>query len=63
MLRENPNWKTQEGESTDAGHRGGALRSSAEAAVMAVERRKRIVSAKRIGQPILGGTSESSKTV
>lgn len=43
MLRENPNWKTQEGESTDAGHRGGALRSSAEAAVMVVERRRRIV--------------------
>jgi len=43
MLREKPNWKPQEGESTDAGHRGGALRSSDEAAVMAVEQRECVV--------------------
>jgi hypothetical protein len=43
MLREKPNWQSQEGESTDAEHRGGAIRISDEAAVMAVERRNRIV--------------------
>jgi hypothetical protein len=43
MPREKPNWKPQEGESTNAGHRGGALRISDEVAVMAMEQRKRIV--------------------
>ncbi len=39
MLREKLNWTTQKSESTDAGHRGGATRSSDEAFVMKVERR------------------------
>ena len=62
MLREKPNWKPQEGESTDAGHRGGALRSSDEAAVMAVERRECVVQRSKLVNQ-LGGTNESSKTV
>lgn len=64
MLREKPNWTTQEGESTDAEHRGGILRSSDEATVMVVERRECIVQRNKLGQPIKrGGTSESSKTI
>ena len=51
MLREKLNWTTQKSESTDAGHRGGTLCSSDEAAVMAVERRKRVVQRKHVGQP------------
>jgi group II intron reverse transcriptase/maturase len=43
MLREKPNRQPREGESTDAEHRGGALRISDEGAVMALERRERIV--------------------
>jgi hypothetical protein len=39
MLREKPKWKPHEGESTDAEHGGGAVRSSEEAPVMGVERR------------------------
>ena len=50
MLGEKPNWTTQESESTDAGHRGGMLCSNDEAAVMAVERRKRVVQRKYLGQ-------------
>ncbi len=62
MLREKPNWKPQEGESTDAGHRGGALRSSDEAAVIAVERRECVVQRNKLVNQ-MGGTNESSKTV
>ena len=51
MLREKLNWTTQKSESTDAGHRGGMLCSSDEAAVIAVERRKRVVQRKHVGQP------------
>ena len=51
MLREKLNWTTQKSESTDAEHRGGMLCSSDEAAVMAVERRKRVVQRKHVGQP------------
>ena len=30
MIREKPEWRTHQGESTDAGHRGGITRSSDE---------------------------------
>jgi hypothetical protein len=43
MLREKLKWKPHGGESTDAGHRDGAIRSSDEAPVMGVERRDCIV--------------------
>ena len=39
MLREKSKWKPHEGESTDAEHGGGLLRSSEEVSVMEMERR------------------------
>src|SRR3954464_11014958 len=39
MLREELKWKTHEGQSTDARHRGGWARSSVEVPVMGMERR------------------------
>jgi hypothetical protein len=39
MLREKSKWRPHEDESTDAGHRGGATRSSNEGSVMGTERR------------------------
>ncbi len=39
MRRENSKWWSHKEESTDAGHRGGAARSSVEALVMRVEQR------------------------
>lgn len=47
----------REGLSTDLEHRGGPSRSSAEAAVMAVERRGRIIRVLLYGQPPVGGRS------
>ena len=43
MVREKPKWRTHEGESTDAGHRGGPTRSSVEVSVMEMERRGWII--------------------
>src|SRR3954447_12536936 len=43
MLREEPKWRSHEGQSTDAGHRGGSARSSEEVPVMGMERRGRII--------------------
>jgi hypothetical protein len=43
MLREKFKRKHRKSKSTDAGHRGGAVRSSEEAAVMAVERRDCVI--------------------
>lgn len=43
MLREKLKWKTHESQSTDAGHRGGATRSSDEGPVMGLERRGCVV--------------------
>ena len=39
MLREKPKWKPHEGESTNAEHGGGPIRSSVEISVMEMERR------------------------
>jgi hypothetical protein len=63
MLRKKPNWQPQEGESTDAGHRGGVPRSSVEAAVMAVEQRGHIVQQSQLVNHIMGGTIARSETV
>ena len=43
MVREKLKWKTHEGESTDAGHRGGPTRSSVEVSVIGMERRGWII--------------------
>ena len=43
MQREKFNWKPRENENTDAVHRGGRTRISAEATVMEVEQRGSIV--------------------
>jgi len=43
MLREKFKWRPHEDESTDAQHRGGAIRSSDEVFVMKMERRDCIV--------------------
>ncbi len=43
MTREKPKWRTHEGESTDAEHRGGPTRSSVEVSVMGMERRGWII--------------------
>ena len=43
MIRENHNRKPREWESTDAGHGGGAARSSVEGSVMGLERRGGII--------------------
>jgi len=52
-----PSGGNREGLSTDPGHRGGPSRSSAEAAVMAAERRGRIIRVLFAGQPPSGGRS------
>ena len=39
MLREKLKWRSHKGESADAGHRGGATRSSGEVFVIEMERR------------------------
>ena len=43
MTREKLKWRPHESESTDAGHRGGATRSSVEGSVMELEQRGCIV--------------------
>jgi len=57
MLREKPNRQSREGESTDAEHRGGALRISDEGAVMAPERRGRVVQRNELVNHTRGGTN------
>jgi hypothetical protein len=47
MAREKPKWKPHEGQSTDAGHRGGLARSSVEVPVMGTERRGQIIQFRR----------------
>ena len=55
MIREKLKWWTHEGESTDAGHRGGPTRSSVEVSVMEMERRGLDHLALLFGQPVMGG--------
>ena len=55
MPRETTKGKPPEVQSTDAGYRGGATRSSVEGAVMALERRGCPIRPETIGQPFEGG--------
>ena len=52
-----------EGESRDAKLGRGRIRSSVEAAVMAVERRDSVIYTSKIEQPEMGGFNERSKIV
>ena len=54
MPREEPKWRTHEGQSTDAGHRGGWARSSGEGPVMGLERRGPIIPFRRRDNPAMG---------
>src|SRR3954465_12265867 len=54
MRREEPKWKPHEGQSTDAGHRGGWARSSVEVPVMGMERRGPITRFRRRVNPAMG---------
>src|SRR3954447_24785349 len=54
MPREEPKWKPHEGQSTDAGHRGGWARSSVEVPVMGMERRGPITQLRRGVNPAMG---------
>src|SRR3954470_9745648 len=56
MLREEPKWKPHEGQSTDAGHRGGWARSSVEVPVMGMERRGPITQSRRRVNQAMGRT-------
>ena len=58
MLREKPKWKSHKGESTKAGHRGGATHSSDEVSVMEVERRGCIDQLYNVVNHIMGGAIE-----
>ena len=57
MPREKPKWSTHEGQSTDAGHRGGWARSSGEGPVMGLERRGPIIRSRRGVNPAMGRNS------
>src|SRR5262249_52121348 len=54
MPREKPKWSTHEGQSTDAGHRGGWARISVEGPVMGLERRGPIIRSRRGVNPAMG---------
>src|SRR3954452_9875685 len=54
MPREEPKWKPHEGQSTDAGHRGGWARSSVEVPVMGMERRGPITQLRHRVNPAMG---------
>lgn len=56
MLREKSKWRTHEDLSTEAEHRGGVTRSSAEVPVMGEEQRGRIAYALTLCQREIGGT-------
>lgn len=55
MIREKSKWRSHKDESTDAGHRGGATRSSVEVSVMEAERRGCIDRLYELVNPALGG--------
>jgi RNA-directed DNA polymerase len=55
MTREKFKWRTHKSESTKAGHRGGATRSSVEGSVMESEQRGCIVWLYWLDQPVMGG--------
>jgi hypothetical protein len=58
MQTEKLKWKTHEGESTDAVHRGGTTRSSEEVPDKGMERRGGVVEPNSMSQPAMGGADE-----
>jgi hypothetical protein len=58
MRTEKPKWKTHEGESTEAVHRGGTTRSSEEVPDKGMERRGGVVEPNSMSQPAMGGADE-----
>jgi hypothetical protein len=54
MPREKPKWRSHEGQSTDARHRGGWACSSVEGPVMGLERRGPITPSRRRVNPAMG---------
>ena len=58
MLREKLKWRPHKSESTDAGHRGGATRSSVEVSVMEMERRGCIDLLCEVANHFMGGAAE-----
>ena len=58
MGTEKAKWKTQEGESTAAVHRGGTTRSSDEVPDKGMERRGGGVEPNSMSQPAMGGADE-----
>lgn len=63
MRIEKPKRLNDKGESRDAGHRRGRIRSSEDAAVMAAERRNSVIYTSRVKQPEMGGFDEGRKVV
>ena len=60
-VREEPKWKPHEGQSTDAGHRGGWACSSVEVPVMGMERRGPITRFRRRVNPAMGRNSAGKR--
>ena len=58
MRTEKLKWKTHEGESTEAVHRGGTTRSSDEVPDNGMERRGDVVEPDSMSQPAMGGADE-----
>jgi hypothetical protein len=58
MVREKLKWRSHKGESTDAGHRGGATRSSVEVFVMKMERRGCVDRLYNLVNHFMGGAAE-----
>ena len=58
MVTEKLKWKTHEGESTEAVHRGGTTRSSKEVPDKGMERRGGGVEPNSMSQPAMGGADE-----
>ena len=58
MRTEKLKWKTHEGESTAAVHRGGTTRSSDEVPDKGMERRGGVVEPNSMSQPAMGGADE-----
>ncbi len=58
MGTEKRKWKTHEGESTEAVHRGGTTRSRDEVPDKGMERRGGVVEPDSMSQPAMGGADE-----
>ena len=58
MGTEKRKWKTHEGESTEAVHRGGTTRRSEEVPDNGMERRGGVVEPDAMSQPAMGGADE-----